>query len=177
MTTQAQLSITSPELDNAIAQLTAKGWDKAALPTVRNVTRKSINVVRKNVRGQAKAHRRTGKMAGSVRTRFSATTSGWRFEGAMKVTSSVANLIVGGVQPHHIAAGGKVMPMWGGRGRWRGGAGAGVTGFARAADHPGFGADPFVNRGITASQPAIDGFMHDAAGTIAREYAYRMERR
>jgi hypothetical protein len=176
----AELSVTSPDLDRAIAQLDAKGWERAALPTVRNVIRKSVNVVRKNVRSEARAHRKSGKMAGSIRTRFSATSTGWRFQGSIKATGAVANLIVGGVSPHHIALGGKVMPIWGGSGRrggqWRGGAGMGITGFARFVDHPGFAGDPFVDRGIAESEPAIAGFMDDGAKTIAREYAYRMER-
>lgn len=172
----AELSVTSDDLDRAIRQMDAKGWEKAALPTVRNVIRKSVNVVRKNVRSEARAHRKSGKMAGNIRTRFSATSTGWRFQGSVKATGAVANLIVGGVKPHHIALGGKVMPIWGGTGKWRGGEGRGITGFARAVDHPGFAGDPFVDRGIAESEPAIAGFMDEGAQTIARTYAYRMER-
>jgi hypothetical protein len=177
MSSQTGISITSPDIDHAIRELSARGWDKAALPTMRNLVRRTVNTVRKNVRAQAAPHRKTGKMRNSVRTRFAAQSSGWRFYGSMRVTGAVANLIVGGVVPHRITAGGAVMPMWTGAGKWKRGEGRGIIGFARAVEHPGFAADPFVDRGIDESRPAIQGYMDDAVKTMAKELAYRLERR
>jgi len=173
----ASITVDSPDLDRAIAALDARGWDRAALPPVRNAIRKSINLVRKYVRAEAAPHRRSGKMRDRVRTRFSGTSTGWAFWGGMKSTGAPSNLIVGGVKPHAIAAGGAVMPMWEGRGKWRKGEGRGVTGFARRVEHPGFAADPFVDRGIDRARPELQAFFDAAAATMAKELAYRMERR
>jgi hypothetical protein len=167
-----EMTITSPDIERAMAELTAKGWDRAALPPIRKAIRLSVNVTRKNVRSEARAHRRTGRMSGNVRTRMGG--AGWRFTGAMRATGAPSNLIVGGVKPHPIDLGGKVMPIYGGRGAWKSGKGLAVEGFARRVEHPGFAPDPFVHRGIVRSGPAISGYLKDAAEEIARQLALRI---
>jgi hypothetical protein len=174
-TTRTGISIDDSELQRAIANLTAKGFEAAALPPLRNATRKSINAVRRHVRAEARGHKRSGRMARNVRTRFTRMSAGWQFTGAMRATGAPSNLIVGGVKPHAIALGGRVMPMWGGKGKWSKGAGAGVEGFARKVQHPGFAADPFVDRGIDRASEEIHGYMNDAVQVMARELAYRLE--
>jgi hypothetical protein len=58
-------------------------------------------------------------------------------------TGAGTNLLVAGVHPHRIRAYRRPMPV--------GGAG-GVQRFAEVVEHPGFRGDPYVRRGIAASQ-------------------------
>jgi hypothetical protein len=154
------------EFREAASKLTKAGFEKAAGRTVAWALRRSANLVRRNVRAFAKPHRRTGKMADKVRTRF--TGAGMDFVAGVKATGAGSNLIVGGVRPHRIAPG-KLMPLWAGKGKR-----AAVIGFARVVEHPGFEADPFVHKGIEASKPEIGDIFRKSAETMTSELAYRM---
>lgn len=169
--TRASFTVDDRDFREAAKALEHAGFERQAGRTVAWAIRRSINVVRRNVRAELKPHSKSGKMRDRIRTRFSGL--GMDFVGGMKSTGVASNLIVGGVQPHPIAAG-KVMPLWAGKGAFRAGNGAGITGFASAVQHPGFAADPFVKRGIARSAPAINEILDTSAATMVRELAYRM---
>ena len=116
--------------------------------------RKASNVVRNAVRAALGKHRVTGRMRGRVRVKV--TGRGLDTVGKI-LTGAGTNLIVGGVRPHEISPG-SVMPLWAGRGKGRG-----ITGFATVVEHPGFPADPYVQRGFQAAIPDVNGIL-DAAG-------------
>jgi hypothetical protein len=89
----------------------------------------------------------------------------------IKTTGSGSNLIIGGVKRHAISPG-VVMPLYQGKGR-----GLGITGFARAVEHPGFPADPFFHRGVVKSKGDAQDIVKASAKTLASELAYRMRGR
>lgn len=162
------------DFTQAARELERAGFERRAGRTVAWAIRRSINLVRRNVRAELKPHSKSGKMRDRVRTRF--TGVGMDFVGGMKSTGVASNLIVGGVKPHPIAVG-KVMPLWAGKGAFRGGNGAGITGFAASVQHPGIHADPFVKRGTDKSMPGIQHILDESAATMVRELAYRMRGR
>ena len=133
---------------------------KAAVVLVKNAARRELG-----------SHRRTGKMRSRIRTRYQG--SGLRFVAGVKSTGVGSNLIAGGVRPHAIAPG-RVMPMWGGRGAWKKGAGLGITGFARKVEHPGFPADPFFERAIDSTQGEVQALIQQAADGMVRDLAAAM---
>ena len=109
-------------------------------------------------------------MSSNVRVRFRGF--GMDTVAGVRSTGSGSNLIAGGVRPHHIEAGGGPMPMWGGKGK-----SAGITGFARAVEHPGFAADPFFTRGVRKAAPEINAITQKSADVMVKELAYRMGRK
>ena len=68
------------------------------------------------------------------------------------------------------------MPLWSGRGAFRGGAGRGITGFATVVQHRGFSADPFMRRAIDKSEREIEGYIQTAANSMVRDLAEAMKR-
>ena len=170
--TTASVTVTSSDIDNAARSLTAAGYKRVAGAITAKAIRQSVNLIRKNVRAELKPHNKSGKMRDRIRVRF--TGSQMTFVGGMKSTGVGSNLVVGGASAHAIQPG-KVMPMWQGRGAWKGGRGAGVTGFAARVEHPGFRGDPFVARGIDRSMPDIDAILQSSADNMVRELARRMQ--
>jgi hypothetical protein len=168
------LTIDAREYQKAAEALTKAGYERVAGRTAAYAIRRAINVVRRNVRAELKPHNKTGKMRDRVRTRF--LGRGLDLVGGMRSTGVGSNLIVGGVRPHPIASE-RAMPMWAGKGAWKGGSGAGITGFVRTVEHPGLKADPFVHRGIVRSSGAIQEIVNASSRTMARELAYRMKGR
>lgn len=160
--------IGSHDLDKAVKALEAGHVRKTMGAPITRAVRLSGNLVRKNVRATSRAHKRSGHMA---RNRMTLKFTGRGLDTVVKFSAlSPANLIVGGVKPHHEGKG-KVMPITTGSGKFRGGSGEGVTGFATAVEHPGFAADPFVRHGIDQSIPAIKGFLDTAGKQIVDDLA------
>jgi hypothetical protein len=136
--------------------------------------KESVRLVKNAARRNAAGHRRSGKMHSGIRTK------GWggrgiRYIAGVKATGIVSNLIVVGARPHRIA--GPVMPMWGGKGAWKGGRGAGITGFRRVVEHPGFSGDPFFARAIDETEGQRTHLMQLAVNAMAADLAARMEGR
>lgn len=165
-------SVDFTELNRAADALTAAKFGRIAGTATGKVIRASVNVIRKNVRAELRPHNKTGRMRDRIRTRIRGRGLGT--EGGVRATARGTNLIVGGVSQHSIAVG-KVMPMWMGKGAWKGGKGAGVTGFAMSVEHPGFGADPFVDRGIEKSMPQVTALIQQAADSMVKTLADQME--
>lgn len=153
---------------DAASELTKAGFEKQAGRTVAWGLKQAANAVRRNVRAMLKPHNKTGKMRDRVRTRF--VGHGMGFVAGVKTTGSGSNLVIGGVAPHRIAPG-RVMPLWEGKGTK-----AGITGFARAVEHPGFPADPFFRKGINASTDEIQAILRRSTETMAKELAYRTKK-
>lgn len=151
----------------AIEATTREGYRKAASKPVHTAMRASANAVRRHVRAKLKPHRRTGKMSSNVRIRFRGY--GLSMMAGIRATGSGGNLIAGGVKPHRIEPG-KVMPLYEGRGK-----STGITGFARAVEHPGFAADPFFDEGVKAAAPEINALLRGAIDGIASNMANAME--
>ena len=151
-----------------------KGEFKATAGKPINVAiRKASNLVRQRARAEARPHRKTGKMAGAIRVRI--TGRGLDTAGSIKATSGIANIIVGGAQPHRIAGHG-IMPLYGGKGRaltTRGG--SAIEGFATVVQHPGVKADPFFHRAIEGTRPDIEAFLEAAGTAIVHDLAQHMK--
>ena len=163
------ITIDASDFARAAHELEKAGFERAAGRTTAYAARRIVNLVRKNVRAELKPHTKTGKMRDRVRVRISGF--GLDTVAGVKTTGSGANLIVGGVQPHTISPG-RVMPLWSGKGR-----NSGITGFARAVQHPGFPADPYFHRGYVKSKAAIHDIVKASTDTMASELAYRMRGR
>ena len=116
--------------------------------------RKSVALISKATRAEAGSHRRTGSMRRKIRYRV--TGRGLDTVGRV-LTGRGTNLIVGGVRAHPITSS-NPMPLWAGRGK-----SATIEGFASAVQHPGFAADPFMDRAVKRSVPSVIGLL-DAAG-------------
>jgi hypothetical protein len=153
---------------DAAKALERAGFERQAGRTVAWALRRSGNVVRRHVRAELKRHRRTGRLAGNVRTRFSGVGLG--FSARIWSGGPIAHLIAGGVQPHAIAVTDDKRAM---TIRAPGRAG-GVVGFAAAIQHPGFSGDPYFRRGVKAAAPEINAIVAKSAETMASELAYRM---
>jgi hypothetical protein len=166
-----EFTIDHHDFDQAARALEDANFKSLAGKAVSPAMRKSANLVRKNVRAALKPHNRTGKMRDRVKVRFAGF--GLNTVAGVRTTGSGSNLVIGGVRPHHIPAGGgsgKVMPMWGGRKKE-----AGITGFATASEHPGFRGDPFFHRGVMASQAGIQQLVQGAADEMVRLLADAMK--
>lgn len=168
-----QFTVDASAFDRAARALTSEGFEKQAGRTTAWAIKRMVILVRKNVRLALSGHRQTGKLRGGIRWRVRG--AGIDAVGGVKTTGSVSNLIVGGVTSHEIAPG-RVMPLWAGTGAFRGGRGAGITGFARVVQHPGFAADPFFSRGVQRSEGEMAVIIRKSTETMAKELAYRMSR-
>jgi hypothetical protein len=151
----------------AIRATESGAFPKVASKPVHATMRALANAVRRHVRGRLKPHRRTGKMASNVRVRFRGY--GLNAMAGVRAVGSGGNLIAGGVQPHRIEPG-RIMPLYEGRGR-----SAGITGFARAVEHPGFAADPFFDKGVQDAAPEINALLQGTVDAIAERMAAAME--
>jgi hypothetical protein len=162
--------IDSSEFDRAVRVLEHE-FDPIAAKVVSTALRQSGNVVRNSVRKEAAPHRRTGKMRGQVRMKMKGR--GLRTTARVSAGGSAAGLVIRGVKPHPIAPG-KVMPLWGGRGRLTLTGGRGIEGFATAVEHPGFDADPFFARGMMAAMPQVHTIIGQGAATLASDLARKL---
>lgn len=144
------------------------GFQKTMGWHVRDVMRKSANLVRKNARAGLAPHRRRGRLASGVRTYFKGT--GLDSTATIRSTGPIAHLISGGVKPHTIEPG-HVMAMVG-----REGKATGVVGFATVVQHPGFKADPYFSKAVRKSVPDINAFLRTAAIEMVHELRARMGR-
>lgn len=158
------IQIDYSEFEAAAKRLQGAGFGKAADKAWQWASRQVINAARRNIRARAKPHKRTGRMADHVRTRFRGR--GMDQVGGVRATGSGSNLIVGGVKPHRIA--GSLMPMW---------KGGSIEGFSRAVEHPGFAADPFVDKGIEDTRPEAGRVFAHTAETMAKALADIVEGR
>lgn len=160
MTATSQLvTVDAADFNRAAAALEGAGFDELAGKIVKHALRRSANVVRDNVRTRAARHGQ--RLAKGVHTTWRG--AGFAFQLRVSATGPVAHLIAGGVKPHRIAPG-RVMKI------------GGVIGFARAVQHPGFRADPFVHRGIVDSLPAIQAIVDQAGSEMAAALAARLKR-
>lgn len=157
--------IDASAFENAAKALERKGFERAAGRTVAWALRRSANVVRRQVRAAAKPHRKRGRLSSNVRTSFAGT--GLDFSAKVRSTGPVAHLIAGGVRPHAIEPG-RVMAIHGA------GKSGPIVGFATAVQHPGFRADPYFHRGVTAAGPEIKAIVDKSAETMRDELAFRM---
>jgi hypothetical protein len=164
---EREAGIDASAFRDAARALERAGFERQAGRTVAWALRRSANAVRRHVRAELKGHRRTGHLAGNVRTRFGG--AGLDFSARVKSGGPVAHLIAGGVQPHAIGVEHKRAMTIRGSGR-----GAGIEGFATVVQHPGFRADPYFTRGVKASAHDINDIVQKSADTMARELAYRM---
>jgi hypothetical protein len=163
------MRIQATSLTGVVSVLTPRQFTRYAKGPVNEAMRKATVLVKNAARRELGSHRRTGKMRSRIRTK---TWGGGAFRKyGVKSTGVGSNLIVGGVRPHSITAGGRVMPMWGGRGAWKRGQGSGIEGFARRVEHPGFPADPFFDRAIDQSAPEVNALLDAAARQIAANLA------
>lgn len=169
MTRTHPFNVTSPDLRRAVAALDAAKLPARMSKPLTAGMRQAVRVYRNSVRKEASGHRVTGKMRDRIRTKF--WGRGTSFRAGVKSTGVGTNLVVNPVREHQITAGGKAMPMWGGRGSWKKGAGRGITGFAQSVQHPGYRGDPFFARGIDAVQPEIDMIIQGIADQIAHDIA------
>lgn len=160
--TAQQVSIDGTAFATAAAKLDAAGFEDVAQKVVKHALRQAANVVRGNVKTEASRHRRRGRLEAGVHTTWKG--AGLAFALRISVTGPEAHLIVGGVGPHRIKAlGSHPLPV------------GGVTGFAESVQHPGFRGDPFVQRGIKRSLPAIQILVDAAGAQMVAELARRME--
>jgi hypothetical protein len=169
------------ELDRWITALTPARVQPLIVAHIVPAQKESVRLVKNAARRQAARHRGTGRMRSQIRTK------GWgrgiRYIAGVKATGVGSNLIVGGVGRHTIGgAGGPVMPFWSGRGQMfnksgsvKKGNGAGITGFSRVVEHPGFAADPFFDRAIDETQGQRDQLMQTAITGVVRDLAAHME--
>lgn len=167
--------IQAQSLQGVVAALDARQFSAYARVPVNDAMRKATVIVKNAARRELGPHRRTGKMRSRIRTKV--WGSGVYRQYGVKSTGVGSNLIAGGVGPHPITAGGRVMPMWGGKGAWKGGKGRGIEGFARRVEHPGFPADPFFDRAIDESAPEVNRLLDAAARQIADNLAAAINRR
>lgn len=157
-------------VQDAIRELRGAGYEKAAAGILGRNLRTASNAVRRNVRGELKSHRKTGRMSSNVRVRVTSSPDLAGLSASVKSTGSGSNLIVGGVRPHSETSDGP-MPLFVGRGR-----SSSVAGFARAVQHPGFAADPFFARGVDASEHDIHTALTAAQDEMASALARRLKR-
>jgi hypothetical protein len=155
------------DFDKAAKALESGNFRATAGKPINAAIRDAANLTRKNARAQARPHRKTGKMAGGIRVRI--TGRSLDTVGAVKATSGIANIIVGGARNHAITGRG-IMPLYQGKGR-----GLGITGFATAVQHPGVKADPFFHRAIEGTRPDIEAFLEAAGSAIVHDLAQHMK--
>lgn len=165
MSANNTFTVDTRHLRAAVEKLDHPNVERIALPIIRKAARAAVRIVRNTARRELGSHRQTGKMRGRIRTKF--WGRGWQFAAGVKSTGPQTNLIVGGVRPHEITSGGRLMPMWAGRGKGRG-----IEGFARyVGDHPGFAGDPFFKRAIDVTEPKVQQLLDAAVTDIARAVA------
>jgi hypothetical protein len=158
-TTTELVTIDGRAFARAARALERHGFEEVASDTVKHALRQSANVVRGNVKTEARRHHRTGHLEAGVHTTWKG--AGLAFQLRVSSTGPEAHLITGGVRPHKIDAG---RPMNIG----------GVIGFKDAVEHPGIKADPYVHRGIKESLPAIQAIVTAAARDMAAQLTERM---
>jgi hypothetical protein len=170
-----EFTVDARDFQKAVRGLEKRGWDATAGKNVVHAMRLILNVVRRTTRGELRPHNKTGRMRDRIRIKF--VGRGMDASGSVRANGPGVNLIVGGVKPHPITAGGKVMPMWGGKGKLKtSGAGAAVEGFATRVEHPGFKGDPFFARGIGLARPEVPGILQASIDAIAAETAEHLKR-
>ena len=162
---KSEFSITSRDFEKAGKALEHGHFSATAGKPMNTAIRKSANTARNHIRAELKRHRRTGKMRDAVRVKV----KGRGLDTVGKVlTGAGSNLIVGGVRPHPITSS-SPMPLWGGRGK-----SASINGFATAVEHPGFAGDPYVYRGIKASEGEIQALLDEAGRSLVKALAESM---
>lgn len=164
-TRENAIGIDAEDFRRAAHALEREGFQRQAGRTTAYGLRRSANAIRRQVRARARTHRRTGRMAGHVRTRFYG--SGLHFQAKVYAGGSVAGLVVRGTKPHAISSP-KAMPITSGKA---------LVGFARAVEHPGTQGDPFFAKGVRAAAGEVNAILSGSADTMTRELKYRMERR
>lgn len=168
MTARTAEYIDASDFERAADALERAGFDRVAGGHAAKAVRASINAARKGIRGRARRHRRTGKMASRIRTRFDGR--GFAIVGQVRAGGAVAHLIAGGTAPHAIEPiQGRVLAL--------AGRGGGIVGYARHVEHPGTAADPFVALGIADARPAMETAWQDAGEAMVAELAERMTKR
>lgn len=165
-------SVDATDFHKAAQALEKTNMERLAGRPISKALRASANALRRNARAELKGHRKTGRMRDHIRTRFRGR--GLDMVAGVRSTGSPSNLIVGGAKAHPISSD-KPMPMWEGRGAWKGGKGAGITGFARAVEHPGFRADPFFARAIDKTEGTINDSVQQAADEMVAMLADALE--
>lgn len=173
MTAQPLFEFDTSALQRAVSAQVREGWYRQSGVTVATAAKQGAKVIHKQVRAEAAPHRRSGRMRGRIRTRF--TGRSWTFTAKVS-TAAPANLIVGGTRPHEIVKADGVMPMWAGRGAWKRGTGSGIVGFRSEVMHPGTAPDPFVDRGIATAQPELQVIFDQTAKKMCDDLARRMEK-
>lgn len=162
--------IDASDFVDASKALERHGFERQAGITVAYAIKRSANAVRRNVRGELKRHRKSGRLSRAVIVKSRGT--GLDIVTKVKSAGPIAHLVSGGVAPHDIdAEPGGVMVIRG--------PGAGfrpTIGYATAVRHPGFQGDPYFARGVRKAAPEINAILQKSADTMARELAFRMER-
>lgn len=123
-------------------------------------------VVQREVRAQARRHRRSGRLDRNIRVRQ--LDAGESPTWSVRAGGMVAPIIVGGSRPHIIE------PVRS-RALALGGPGGGVVGFAGVVHHPGQRADPFVTRGLAAAEGDVGRLADQTVEAIAAELAETLE--
>lgn len=170
MSANNTFTVDTRQVRKAVEAFDHANVERIASVRLRRAAQAGVRLTRTAARRELGAHRQTGRMRGRIRTKF--WGRGMAFAAGVKSTAPQSNLIVGGVKPHSITAGGKVMPMWAGRGAWKSGEGRGIEGFTRRVErHPGFAGDPFFKRAIDQTTDAIERLLDEAVKDIAADVA------
>ena len=150
----------------AASALDGKAYFRSQKKAISPAMRKAINRVRQLARLEARPHRKTGRMAGAIRTKMPWTgNSVMNAYAYVKANGGAAHLITGGVKPHKINSK-KPMYLWGF---------SGMTEFSRHVQHPGFRADPFFSRAVTSAEPDVSAYFQQAADELAASMAKAIE--
>ena len=154
-------TLDTSELTAAVAVLDAAAFDaladQVAAPAMVDLGR----AIQGNIRQAAEPHRRTGAMAAAVVAQ--AHPAGIRT--LVDVTAGPpANLVVGGTRPHEIR------PLH----RHALQLGEGAASFASRVRHPGTRPDPFVARGIAASEPDVTKTLDRAGAELVGRMAHEL---
>jgi hypothetical protein len=152
------------DFDRAADALEPAAFRRTAGKAVEPAIRKAATAVQQAVRAAARPHRRTGKLERFV----SVTGGGTGLETELRVHAGgrVAHLITGGTVPHDISAvRSRALPIAGV---------GGAVGFAATVHHPGSRADPFVARGVAASEREVSQITDRATRELAHDLAESM---
>lgn len=175
MSERNTFTIDTRRLQQALKSFDSPTIERIAVPRLRKAAQAGARLTKNLARRELGSHRQTGRMRSRIRTKWWGT--GWGFAAGVKTTAPQSNLIVGGVRPHAITAGGKIMPMWNGRGAFRKGEGRGITGFTRKVEnHPGFAPDPFFQRAVDKTTATIERLLDAAIADIASDLAKDIQR-
>jgi hypothetical protein len=165
-------AIDSSDFADAAKALEQAEFKALADQTVGAVLNRSANAVRRRVREAAKPHRRSGRMAGKVRV----YRSGVGLESEFKIHAGgrVAHLAERGFKAHGIVPKeARALTIKGARGR----GGSDVVALAASVHNPGYRGDPFFERGVQEARPEVQAQFAAGAETMARNLAFRINRR